>query len=139
MKETLTFLCGHVKEVELPKDSSVRGVLRRSMEMRHCRTCDYRAQVQAATEGAIVLGLVSLVGTPKQIDYALILRDLQVSFFLRQVRLAERAGSDEKRVEQMQKHLFMTINSLPRASWWIEHQALVYVRAMLGDDWAERD
>ena len=137
MKEAILFHCGHTVEVELPNNEKARLSMRQRIQERSCRTCDYQEKVLMAQQRAVELGLLSLRGTPKQIDYANFLRGQQVDLFLRQFYLIKRADPQNTQWKVLYQHLLSTVNEQRIASWWIEHQNLHTLQSLLGKCWKE--
>ncbi len=137
MKEEVCFRCGHVQEVELPNGEKARLQMRQRMQQRGCRACGYQEKVEVAKQRATELGLIPLQGTRGQIAYGNLLRSRQVDLFLRTVELVQRADPEGVWAKFLHTQLLFTVNMLPDAVWWIEHQELKFLQSLLGEQWQE--
>jgi hypothetical protein len=134
VKEAVTFACQHTCEIELPINSKARATLRAHLETQCCRDCRYQHQIEEARQRANAFGLASLYGTPRQIAYALVLRDQQVRFFLEQFQLAERADPHDPTLPRRRARFFSAINAEQDATWWIEHRELQWLRCFMEEE-----
>jgi hypothetical protein len=137
MKGEVRFRCGHLEVIELPNTGSARLAMKQRMQGRACRACDYREHVEAAQQRAAELGLIALRGAPKQVAYGSLLRARQVDLFLGTVELTRRADPEGRWARLLQEQLLSTVNALPDAAWWIEHQSPRVLHSLLGQRWRE--
>lgn len=116
--ERLSHACGHATEQWLPTDDAARGERRAFHANQPCWECRRELEREGAQERATAWRLPALQGTPKQVAWALSLRD----------RALDEAHEMRDRLQAMGTPMAPLDEAIARleaktsAAWWIDHR-----------------
>ena len=121
MKYKIVYACGHIGTVQLYGKNSDRDRKVKWLESHAlCQACqadENREKAQAAIKETANLDLPNLEGSPKQIDWALVIRAKKVQ----EARIFIDPGVPEEIRERARK-FYNWYTGQTQASWWIDHR-----------------
>ncbi|MEW6016474.1 MAG: hypothetical protein AB1760_00205 [Pseudomonadota bacterium] len=119
---TVTHDCGHTETVQLYGPRRERERKLAWLEQHPCLACVREAEARAAAANAAAQGLPDLVGSPKQVAWALRIRQqiLRDADDLR-ADIMRQVPNADKRITRFDS-LLATIRAQSSAAWWIDHR-----------------
>ena len=126
MKYEIKYACGHTGTVQLFGKTADRERKVKWLETQICPDCEHaetekrRAEeAKAAEEKAEEFGLPELEGTPKQVSWALTIRDNIIKRELDTLKRKQRRNSE---AAEKQRHFIDWLCQQNQASFWIDHR-----------------
>ena len=119
MEYTVTFACGHTQKVDLKGPYKDHGRKLGWLRTQKCLDCKRAAEQEAIRQEAASQGLPDLIGTDKQIAWALSLRRSMLPAVRQCLHAAVAAGQissdDAYSIDQR-------VCAVKKARFWIEHR-----------------
>lgn len=109
-KYTITHTCGCKETVQLFGKESDRARKTEWLETIPCVDCQRKAEREAAEKSAAALSLPGLVGSEKQVAWAITIRNIAIN------ELTARNGG------KVSADAMAVISNITSAGWWIDHR-----------------
>lgn len=122
-RESVVHACGHEVVITLLGPMRRREIERQQLEARRCSGCRRSSHASLAAARAAEAGLPALVGTDKQVDWAIRIRDgLRKRIIARAVEL-EAARAATPAVHEALVDALSSVLGETDGGWWIEHRS----------------
>ena len=130
MQTTITHTCGHTETVQMYGSSSERDSKAAWLAGKPCQECQRNAQQAQATESAQAQGLPALVGSEKQVAWALTIRAEQLGKVAAMRKEFEAIGRKQNVTEDVMATqmgqfdaLVAKLTAQTAAAWWIDRRS----------------